>query len=107
MSKDIYLISNLGIDNYYSVLRKASILIGNSSSGIIESATFNLPTINLGDRQKNRYAPKNVHHCPFNSKKINKLFYKLLSYKKIKLQNPYYKKNTSLNIVKKLKNLLK
>ena len=107
LSKDIYLISNLGIDNYYSVLRKASILIGNSSSGIIESATFNLPTINLGDRQKNRYAPKNVHHCPFNSKKINKLFYKLLSYKKIKLQNPYYKKNTSLNIVKKLKNLLK
>ncbi len=107
LNKDIYLISNLGIDNYYSLLQKSSILIGNSSSGIIESATFNLPTINVGDRQKNRYAPKNVHHCSFNIKKLNKLFRILLLQKKIKLKNPYYKKNTSSNIINKLLSLLK
>lgn len=107
LNKKIFLQSNLGINNYYTVLGKATMLIGNSSSGIIETASFNLPTINLGDRQKNRYAPKNVYHCPFNLEKLNRLFNKLLNQKKFRLQNPYYKKNTSLNIVKKLKNLLK
>ena len=90
--KNIFIVPSFG-SKYSSMLKHCDCIIGNSSSGIIESATFNLPTINLGDRQKNRYAPKNVHHCPFNSKKINKLFYKLLSYKKIKLELSNYDKN--------------
>ena len=107
LNKNYFLVSNLGIDNYYTVLKKSDLLIGNSSSGIIESASFNLPTINLGYRQKNRYAPKNVYHCPFSLNKIEKLSNKLLSQKKIKLKNPYYKINTSLNIISKLNALLK
>ena len=108
LNKNIFLVSNLGIDNYYTVLKNSDLLIGNSSSGIIESASFNLPTINLGNRQKNRYAPKNVYHCPFNLNEIKKLFNGLLSQKKkTKLKNPYYKINTSSNIIQKLKGLLK
>lgn len=95
---NINLFKNLGIENYYEVLNISSILIGNSSSGIIESASFNLPTINLGDRQKNRFAPKNVFHCPFDEEKIKKKFNELMKIKsKKKIQNPYFKKNCSKN----------
>ena len=95
----------MGVDNYYSILKKASCLIGNSSSGIIESASFNLPTINLGNRQKKRYSPKNVYHCPFKVKKIKRLFNNIIK-KKIKIKNPYFKKNTSQKITTAIKNLL-
>ena len=86
-------------------------MIGNSSSGIIESASFKIPTINLGNRQKNRHFPKNVIHSKFNYEKINYAYKKALSLKfknKIKnLKNPYFQKNTSTkvaNIIFKLLN---
>lgn len=54
---------SLGQKLYLSLLENADIMIGNSSSGIIESASFGLPTINIGSRQKGRMAPENVLHC--------------------------------------------
>jgi len=107
LNKNFFLVSNLGIDNYYSVLKNSDLLIGNSSSGIIESASFNLPTINLGNRQKNRFAPKNVHHCQFDLNNMKKISKTLLNKKQTKYLNPYFKKNTSKKIVKILLSLLK
>lgn len=49
-------------DLYPDALGVADILIGNSSSGIIEAATFGLPVIDVGIRQKGRMRPKNVIH---------------------------------------------
>lgn len=106
LNKKIFLVPNLGVDNYYSILEVSNLLIGNSSSGIIESTLFNLPTINLGDRQKYRYASKNVHNCVFDDKKISKLSKKLLSQRKKNYKNEYYKKNTSKKIVKILESVL-
>ena len=97
--KNVTLIKNLGINNYYSLLKNSNLLIGNSSSGIIESASFNIPVINLGDRQKNRYAPLNVFHSPFNEKKIKNLYNKLINQDKQKYTNPYFKKNCSKNVL--------
>lgn len=54
---------SLGQLRYLSLLKNADIMVGNSSSGILESASFQLPTINIGDRQKGRMSPKNVIHC--------------------------------------------
>lgn len=48
---------------YLSLLQYASFMIGNSSSGIIESASFNLPTINVGNRQAGRLRNANVFDC--------------------------------------------
>lgn len=56
-------IKSLGQINYLSCLKYARLVIGNSSSGIIETASFGLPAVNIGDRQKGRFAPKNVIHC--------------------------------------------
>jgi GDP/UDP-N,N'-diacetylbacillosamine 2-epimerase (hydrolysing) len=97
-NKNIKLIKNLGIKKYYNLLDISSVLIGNSSSGIIESASFNLPTINLGNRQKNRFSPKNVTHCPFNFSLIKKNYNKVCN-SIIKIKNPYYKKNCSKKVL--------
>jgi len=54
------LVGNLGQKRYVSLLRAVDVMIGNSSSGIIEAASFKLPVVNVGDRQKGRVAPANV-----------------------------------------------
>ena len=45
---------SLGQKKYLSLMRQASVVVGNSSSGIIEAPSFGVPTINIGDRQKGR-----------------------------------------------------
>jgi UDP-N-acetylglucosamine 2-epimerase (non-hydrolysing)/GDP/UDP-N,N'-diacetylbacillosamine 2-epimerase (hydrolysing) len=51
---------NLPAVQYWSLLKYARLLIGNSSSGIMETASFALPTVNVGLRQKGRERPRNV-----------------------------------------------
>jgi UDP-hydrolysing UDP-N-acetyl-D-glucosamine 2-epimerase len=51
---------NLPAIVYWSLLRQADILVGNSSSGIMESASFALPTVNVGMRQQGRERARNV-----------------------------------------------
>lgn len=57
------LVKNLGQRAYLSAMQYAKLMIGNSSSGIIESASFRLPVVNIGDRQAGRYKPANVIDC--------------------------------------------
>ena len=45
-------------------------VIGNSSSGLIEVPSFRIPTINIGDRQRGRFAPATVIHCDCTYKDI-------------------------------------
>jgi UDP-N-acetylglucosamine 2-epimerase (non-hydrolysing)/GDP/UDP-N,N'-diacetylbacillosamine 2-epimerase (hydrolysing) len=54
------LFTNLGAVTYWSLLRQAKMLIGNSSSGIMETASFALPTVNVGLRQQGRERAANV-----------------------------------------------
>ena len=52
--------TNLATVTYLSLLRQVAMLVGNSSSGIMESASFALPTVNVGLRQQGRERPRNV-----------------------------------------------
>jgi UDP-N-acetylglucosamine 2-epimerase (non-hydrolysing)/GDP/UDP-N,N'-diacetylbacillosamine 2-epimerase (hydrolysing) len=52
--------TNLDALTYWSLLREASVLVGNSSSGIMEAASFGLPSINIGMRQQGRERARNV-----------------------------------------------
>ena len=54
------LIGHMGARGYYSAMEHAAMMIGNSSSGILEAASFGLPVINIGDRQKGRETSPNV-----------------------------------------------
>jgi UDP-hydrolysing UDP-N-acetyl-D-glucosamine 2-epimerase len=51
---------NLDALTYWSLLKQVDVLLGNSSSGIMESASFALPTVNVGLRQQRRERPRNV-----------------------------------------------
>jgi UDP-N-acetylglucosamine 2-epimerase (non-hydrolysing)/GDP/UDP-N,N'-diacetylbacillosamine 2-epimerase (hydrolysing) len=51
---------NLGALKYWSLLRAASVLVGNSSSGIMETPAFALPTVNVGLRQLGRERARNI-----------------------------------------------
>lgn len=51
---------NLGTCGYFSMMKLASTMVGNSSSGIIEAASFKLPVVNIGNRQQGRVHGRNV-----------------------------------------------
>lgn len=55
-----HLFVNLNHLEYWSLLKYSDLLLGNSSSGIMETASLELPTVNIGMRQKGREKPKNV-----------------------------------------------
>ncbi|NRA82030.1 MAG: UDP-N-acetylglucosamine 2-epimerase (hydrolyzing), partial [Pseudoalteromonas sp.] len=56
-------IPSLGQKRYLSTVKNAAVVIGNSSSGIIEVPSFNVPTVNVGVRQQGRLAAKSVLNC--------------------------------------------
>lgn len=51
---------NLGTQAYFSLMSQVAVMVGNSSSGIIEAASFRLPVVNVGNRQRGRVRGKNV-----------------------------------------------
>ncbi len=65
-----HLFPNMGQHRYYSLMARADLLLGNSSSGLWEAATFRLPVINVGDRQRGRICPINVISVPVNAVEI-------------------------------------
>jgi UDP-N-acetylglucosamine 2-epimerase len=85
-------------------------LIGNSSSGIHEAASFRVPVINIGSRQYGRLKPQNVIDAKHNANDIyNKIIYCLnnkIYIKKIsKIKNPYGNGNSAKKIVNILKKI--
>lgn len=59
----IKLVSSLGLVRYLSALKYCAMVIGNSSSGILEAPSFGIPTVNIGDRQTGRIKTKSVIDC--------------------------------------------
>ena len=61
---------SLGSLRYLSALKYTAIVIGNSSSGIVEAPSFGIPTINIGDRQKGRIQSESIINVRPDSKEI-------------------------------------
>lgn len=57
---NLHVFSSLGIKRYLSLMKHAEFVLGNSSSGIIETPAFHVPTVNIGDRQKGRLKAANI-----------------------------------------------
>jgi UDP-hydrolysing UDP-N-acetyl-D-glucosamine 2-epimerase len=57
-------VENLGTRGYFGLMAIARAMVGNSSSGIIEAASFALPVVDVGDRQQGRDHGRNVIHVP-------------------------------------------
>ena len=70
-------VKSLGQLKYLSAMKYVDLIVGNSSSGIIESASFKKPVVNIGDRQKGRLKNNNVIDCDLNG--LNESIEKALS----------------------------
>ena len=101
------LVSSLGVERYFSLMSYASAMVGNSSSGIIEAASFGLPVVNIGDRQKGRVRGRNVIDVPCERSAIGEAIRSSLSASfrdgLHSLRNPYYAGGAADRIVESLK----
>jgi UDP-N-acetylglucosamine 2-epimerase (non-hydrolysing)/GDP/UDP-N,N'-diacetylbacillosamine 2-epimerase (hydrolysing) len=68
--KNAHVFVNLPAVTYWSLLRHASLLLGNSSSGIMEAASFALPVVNIGLRQHGRERAHNILDVEPNTRSI-------------------------------------
>jgi GDP/UDP-N,N'-diacetylbacillosamine 2-epimerase (hydrolysing) len=59
-NRNLFFFDSLGQQNYLSLLSGAKFVLGNSSSGLLEAPSFNVPTINVGKRQDGRPRAKSV-----------------------------------------------
>lgn len=98
----VHLVENFGTQSYFTCMAHSDLMIGNSSSGIIESASFGKYAINIGDRQKGRLTNKNVIHCPFEKKSIIEAVNNWAG-KKYKGENLFQKENTVNEIITAIK----
>ena len=100
----------LSLSEYKVILKNCRMLIGNSSSGIHEAATFKKPVINIGTRQNRRLKSKNVINVNYNHQAIYKKIQYALNNEKFlkmvkKIKNPYgdgYSANKIIKIIKKI-----
>jgi GDP/UDP-N,N'-diacetylbacillosamine 2-epimerase (hydrolysing) len=99
--------TSLGQLLYINTLRYVDVVAGNSSSGVIETPTFKVPTVDIGDREKGRIMADNVINCEQSTESIRAALNNALS-KKFKeslrdMINPYEKDNTAKRIAEKLR----
>lgn len=85
---------NISRKLYLGVMNAADVMVGNSSSGIIEAPSFKLPFINIGTRQQGRQRAGNVIDVPYNREKIKEAIKYVLSNKDLRfalagVKNPY------------------
>ena len=101
---------SLGRIKYFSVIKNVDAVIGNSSSGLSEVPSLKRPTINIGTRQKGRLRSKSVIDIKkVTSKNLKDSLKKIKNKKFLRLvnssRNPYFKSNTTKNILKIIRNL--
>ena len=95
---------SLGVLRYLSALQFVDAVVGNSSSGIIEVPSFNIPTVNIGDRQKGRIQAQSIINCqPLKDEILNALN-TAFKFKKKNIINPYEGINSADKIIEILKN---
>jgi GDP/UDP-N,N'-diacetylbacillosamine 2-epimerase (hydrolysing) len=99
-------VSTLGVHLYLSAMKHATAVLGNSSSGIIEAPSFNIPTVNIGDRQRGRIQAEGVLNSSPDADAVRQAIGHALSpafqEKLSGISNPYDRPGTSSNIVRLL-----
>lgn len=104
---NILAFTSLGMRRYLSALKYCCMVIGNSSSGLLEAPSFGIPTVNIGDRQKGRLQASGVINCEPTEGNIRQALDLALSeellQKAKRADNPYGDGDTSNKIVTVIK----
>jgi GDP/UDP-N,N'-diacetylbacillosamine 2-epimerase (hydrolysing) len=96
-------IENFGKVNYFNAMYYSALMIGNTSSGIIEGASFGKYVINVGDRQQGRVSSSNVFNVKFQVKDIVETTEKALKLGIYKGENIYVKNDAASLIIDTIK----
>lgn len=94
----------LPIKDYVNLLKRSVALVGNSSSGIHETPTFDIPTVNVGSRQNARLRSNNVFDAGYSKEEIVKCIAEAIKWKGKKAQKVYGEGNSAKKIVNILEN---
>lgn len=98
---------SLGMVRYLSALQYCEMVVGNSSSGILEVPSFHIPTVNIGDRQKGRVKGKSIIDCGSTQKEILNAIHTAQGMNRDRVlqneQNPYEGEKTSETILNSMK----
>lgn len=95
----VYLIKNCGQNLFVNLIKHSRFVIGNSSSGIVETSFLKKISVNIGTRQTGKVIPKNVINVDWDEKKILRIIYDILFKKKymnINFKNNPYKQKINL-----------
>lgn len=107
MNTNAYAFESLGVIRYLSTIKYVELVIGNSSSGYTEVPSFNVPTINIGNRQKGRVKAKSIIDVEIESDKIkagiDKALNKSFRIKLKKHKSPFGNGDSSMRIINHLK----
>ena len=76
---NLHVFTSLGVRRYLSLMKYSEFVLGNSSSGIIETPAFKVPTVNIGDRQKGRLQVESIINCGKSSEDIIKAIRKAMT----------------------------
>ncbi|WP_293008651.1 MULTISPECIES: UDP-N-acetylglucosamine 2-epimerase [unclassified Oscillibacter] len=102
--------SSMGYLRYLSAMQGCTMVLGNSSSGILEAPAFHVPTVDIGDRQKGRLAAASIIHCEAEQESIAAAIAQALSPAFLQLcstvENPFGNGHTSEQIVSIMKGRL-
>lgn len=105
-NENIHVYSSLGVIRYLSLMQSALFVLGNSSSGIIETPSFGIPTVNIGDRQRGRLQADSIINCNSDAESIVKAIKKAIEgdfLNKCKdVVSPYGDGNASEKIAQKI-----
>ncbi len=95
---------------YLSLMNVASVIVGNSSSGIIEAPSFKLPAVNIGSRQEGRERASNVIDVNHDKEEIKEAIKKAIYDDKFRIdlqnsENPYGDGKTGKRVTDILSNI--
>ena len=103
--KRVVLVPSLGFERYHTALYHCALVLGNSSSALIEAPSLNKPSINIGTRQDGRISAASVLHCDIDSVKdaieeaLSEEFLKVCA----SVTNPYGDPESLIKIMRVLK----
>jgi UDP-hydrolysing UDP-N-acetyl-D-glucosamine 2-epimerase len=107
----IKIVKSLAHNDYVDLIRHVSVIVGNSSSGIIEAASVNLPVVNIGSRQEARGKSENIINVDAKRESVIEAIRKSLYDKEFranlkKLENPYGDGRTAERVLQILSQLV-
>jgi GDP/UDP-N,N'-diacetylbacillosamine 2-epimerase (hydrolysing) len=99
----VILIENFGKENYFSAMHYAKVMVGNTSSGIVEAASFRKYVVNVGERQKGRLQSTNIFEAQFTSEDIIAQTIKAINAGEFTGENIFFRQGAAKKIIKSIK----